>query len=318
METGSTPLQEHTMNQKVVTVVGATGSLGKKIVQALVAMDVRVRALVRPTSNRKELEKLGVTDFVIGDMLDPASLLKALSADPKTDAIIACAAGYTRHTKGDNPKIDTEGYRNLVDATKAAGIPRFVLISILECDKAPNVPHFYHKYLVEKYLRGKGQPFIALRAGAFLDQTRDFVLAKIQKGVFPAFVSGAAYGMIYTPDLARYAALAAASIPDNALNAVVDVGWDRPASGTSLALAFSNVLGKTIVAKPAFPPFVTGVMLPLIGLFVSGVKDMHEMIKWIGAGVYTSKNTQKQKELFGDLPTIEEAVKRYCKDRGLI
>jgi uncharacterized protein YbjT (DUF2867 family) len=306
------------MNKKVVTVAGATGSLGLKIVRALIEKDAHVRALVRATSNRKELGKLGVADFVVGDMLDHASLIRALSANPKADAIIASAAGYTRHTKGDSPKTDTEGYRNLVDATKAAGISRFVLISILECDKAASVPHFYHKHLVEKYLQEKGQPFIALRAGAFLDQARDFVKARIQKGVFPAFVPDAAYGMIYTPDLARYAAIAATSVPETALNIAVDVGWDRPATGASVADAFSKVLGKPIIAKPAFPSFLTNVVMPFFGLFVPGLKDMNEMMKWIGSGVYTSKNTQKQKELFGDLPTIEEAVRRYCKDRNLV
>ena len=40
-------------------------------------------------------------------------------------------------TKGDNSKTDTEGHRTLVDAAKTAGVPRLVLISIVECDKAP-------------------------------------------------------------------------------------------------------------------------------------------------------------------------------------
>jgi uncharacterized protein YbjT (DUF2867 family) len=306
------------MNQKLVIVVGATGALGLKIVKALMEKDVHVRALVRATSNRTALYNLGVTDFVIGDMMDPGSLANAFSSGSKSDAIIASAAGYTRHTKGDNPKIDTEGYRNLVDAVKAVGIPRFVLVSILECDKAKQVSHFYHKYLVEEYLREKGQPFIALRAGAFLDQARDFVLPRVQKGVFPVFVPNAAYGMIYTPDLARYVALAATSLPEREINTSVDVGWDEPATGTNVALAFSKVLGKTIVARPAFPSFIVNVILPLAGLFVGGVKDMHTMVKWMGSGAYTSKNTQRQKELFGDLPTIEEAVRRYCKDRKLI
>jgi len=306
------------MKQKVVTVIGATGALGLKIVKVLVDQKTHVRAMVRTTSNRIKLQNLGVTDFVIGDMMDPDSLLKALSSTPKSDAIIASAAGYTRHTKGDNPKTDTEGYRNLVDATKAAGIPRFVLISILECDKATEVPHFYHKYLVERYLLEKKQPFIALRAGAFLDQAKDFVLPKIQKGIFPIFVPGVAYGMIYTPDLARYAALAATNLPNRELNTTVDVGWDRPASGASIAEAFSKVLGKKIIEKPAFPPFVTDVIVPFIGLFIDGINDMHKMMKWIRNGEYTSKNIQRQKKLFGDLPSIEEAVRRYSKDHKLI
>ena len=42
------------------------------------------------------------------------------------------------------------------------------------------------------------------------------------------------------------------------------------------------------------------------------------MYKWIQKGMYTSKNPEKQMELFGELPTLEEAVKRYCNDKGLV
>jgi uncharacterized protein YbjT (DUF2867 family) len=45
-----------------------------------------------------------------------------------------------------------------VDAAKNAGVPRFILISILECDKAPGVPHFRQKYMTEQYLAEKRQP----------------------------------------------------------------------------------------------------------------------------------------------------------------
>jgi len=306
------------MDKKIVTIAGATGFLGEKIAKELISQGAHVRAMLRATSNRTKLEKLGVTDFVTGDMMDPDSLKKALAQSPKADTVIASAAGYTGHTKGDNQKTDTEGYKNLADAAKAANISRFVLISILECDKAPEVPHFYHKYLVEKHLKDIGQPFIALRPGAFLDQAKDFVLPKVQKGIFPAFVPGVSLGMIYTVDLARYAAMAAISVPDSELGITVDVGWDKPVSGEDLAEAFSKVLGKKIVSKPTFPGFVVNYVLPVIGMLNPNVKDMYSMIKWIKTGVYKSKNTQKQKELFSDLPTVEEAVIRYCKDNKLV
>src|ERR1700733_15109099 len=117
---------EYNMERKVVTVVGATGKLGLEIVKALLAQGADVRAMVRSTSNRSKLEALGVTDFVIGDMLDAQSLKTALIKNPLSDAIVACAAGYTRHSKGDSTKTDTQGYRNLVDASKEAKIPRFI------------------------------------------------------------------------------------------------------------------------------------------------------------------------------------------------
>jgi len=306
------------MAKKIILLAGSTGFLGEKIAKEVIAQGAHVRALVRTTSNRSNLENLGITDFVTGDMMDPVSLEKAFAQSPKADAIIANVAGYTGHTKGDNQKTDTDGYRNLVDATKVANISRFVLISILECDKAPEVPHFYHKYLVEKYLMEIGQPFISLRAGAFLDQAKDFVLPKVQKGIFPALAPGVSLGMIYTGDLARYAAMAAISVPESALGTTVDVGWDRPVSGEDLAEAFSKVLRKKVVSKPAFPGFAVNFALPLIGIFNPGIKDLHSMLKWIKTGVYKSKNTQKQKELFSDLPTVDEAVRRYCRDMKLV
>ncbi len=306
------------MNAKHVVVAGATGDLGSKIAAALLAQGAEVTAMVRATSDRSKLEKLGVQKFVVGDMMDKDSLQEALSRERGFDAIVASAAGYTRHSKGDSPLTDTEGYRNLVDATKAAGIPRFVLISILECDKATTVPHFYNKYLIETYLRERQQPFIALRPGVFLDQARDYILPKITRGILPVFFPKGNYGAIYTPDLARYTAMAATSLPDAALNTTIDVGWSTPVNTETLAAAFQNVLHKPIKTEPVIPPFVLNVVLPVVAKFNGYVDDMIRMINWVKTGAYVSKNADRQKELLGELPAVEEAVRRYCKDRNLI
>lgn len=311
-------IKKNNMDKKKVVVAGATGTLGNKIAAALLSEGAEVTAMVRATSNRSNLEKLGIKNFVIGDMMNKDSLKEALSPKHGFDAIVSGAAGYTRHTTGDNPQTDTVGYRNLVDATKEAGIPRFVMISILECDKAINVPHFYNKYLTEKYLAEKKQPFIALRAGGFIDQARDNVLPKLTKGILPVFFMGVNYGTVYTPDLARYAAKAATSLPDSDLNTSVDIGWSTPVNSETLVTAFSKVLKKPIKAEPVIPPFLVKVMFPILAKFNSGLDDMLQMLKWVKTGNYISKNPLRQKELFGDLPTIEEGVTRYCKDRNLV
>lgn len=305
------------MDQKKVLVAGATGYLGNKIVAELLKLGAEVTAMVRASSDRSKLLEMGVKNFVVGDMMDALSLSEAVSPGYGFDAIVASAAGYTKRTKGDSPITDTIGYQNLVDATKAAGIPRFVLISILESDKAKSVPHFYNKYLIEQYLKEKKQPFIALRPGAFLDQTPDFIIKKITKGMFPSFLTGT-YGIVYTPQLARYTALAAVDLPDTELNTSVDIGWNTPVNEQILAAAFAKVLKKNIAVKPVIPPFVLKYILPVVAKFNDNIDDMYQMIKWIGTGVYISKHPQRQKELFGDLPTAEESVEQYCRDRQLI
>jgi uncharacterized protein YbjT (DUF2867 family) len=308
------------MPTRPVMVVGASGTLGTEIVRALLRKGARVKAMVRATSDRTRLESLGVTDFVVADLRDASSLQQALLEEPRAEAVIASAAGFTVHsarTKGDNSRTDIEGYRDLVDAVKKASVPRFILISILECDKAPDVPHFRQKFATEKYLAERLQPFLALRAGAFLDRAQDVVASKVQKGDFPDIVPGVAMDMIYSPDLARYAAEAALDLPPSALNQSVDVRCDVPATGPMVAAAFTRALGRTVVAKPVFSSVIVA-MLPLVAWFVPRLRDRVAVLTWIRKGGYISHEGQKQKDLFGELPTIKDSVTRYCRDRGLI
>jgi uncharacterized protein YbjT (DUF2867 family) len=307
------------VNTKTVAVVGASGTLGAHIVEALLAKGARVRAIVRATSNRTKLAALGVTEFIEADLNDRASLQRALETEPRAAAVVASAAGFSAHsaqTKGDNSRTDTDGYRNLVDAAKNVGAPRFILISILECDKAPGVPHFSQKYQTEKYLAEMRQPYLALRAGAFLDRAKDIVPQKVRKGVFPDILPGTPMALVYSRDLARYAAQAALDVPDSALNQCVDIGCDVPATGAMVAAAFTRVLGRPIVAKPVFPRLLFAIM-PLLAPLFPRLGDQLAVMRWLRKGGYVSREPQKQKELFGELPTIEETVARYCRDKKL-
>ena len=308
------------METTIVTVVGASGTLGSHIVEAILEKGARVRAMVRATSDRTKLEALGVTDFVVADLNDPASLQRAMTAEPRAVAVIASAAGFSAHsarTKGDNSRTDTEGYRNLVDATKNAGVPRVVLISILECDKAVDVPHFYQKFQTEKYLAEKRQPYLSLRAGAFLDRAKDIVPDRVRNGSFPDILPGVPMALVYSRDLARYAAQAALDVPASALNQSVDIGCDTPATGAMVAAAFTRVLGRPVVAKRVFPRIFFAVMPPLVW-FMPRLRDSLAVVAWLRKGGYVSRDTRKQKNLFGELPTIEETVARYCRDKGLV
>jgi uncharacterized protein YbjT (DUF2867 family) len=311
--------EEKVMEIRTVTVVGASGTLGSAIVGALLERGVRVRAMVRATSSRTKLESLGVTDFVVADLMDPNSLQRALTVSPQAEAVVASVAGFSAHTaltQGDNSRTDTEGYRNLVDAAKNASVPRLILISILECNNAPGVPHFHQKFVTEEYLAEKRQPYLALRAGAFLDRAKDIVFTKVQKGVFPDIVPGVAMSMIYSPDLARYAAQAALDVPAQALNQSVDICCNVPATGAMLATAFTQSMGRPVVAKPVFPRLFIAVM-PLVAWFVPALRDRIALLAWLRKGGYVSRDTQKQKDLFGELPTVEDSVARYCRDKGL-
>ena len=305
------------VESRIVTVVGATGSLGH-IVEALLERGVHVRAMVRATSDRTSLGALGVTDFVIGDLNDAASLQRALAMQPSAAAVIASAASFSAHsakTKADNSRADTDGYRDLIDAARAAGVPRFILISILGCDRAPSVPHFRQKSEAEQHLLKTGQPYLALRAGAFIDRSRDIVPEKLAKGVFPDLLPGVPMALVYARDLARYAARAALDLPESALNGSVDIG-SPPATGGDVAAAFTKVLGRPIRPTPVFPAWLLP-LLPLAVLFAPRLRDQLTVMRWLRLGGYVSRDPLRQKALFGELPSVEDTVARYARDKRL-
>ncbi|MGQ4332578.1 SDR family oxidoreductase [Streptomyces hayashii] len=230
-----------------VLVVGATGSLGGKVVDELLARGKNVRALVRPASDAGRLESRGV-QIARGDMLDIDSLVAAMNG---ADAVITTAAGYTRGGKNAHD-IDTVGNANLAEAAHRTGIRRFVLTSILTSDQTPGVPHFWHKKLAEDKLEQLGVPFVALRPGAFLDQVASMAGDPLDKGRM-VWIGKATIPLtfVHTSDLAAY--LAAAVDVEAEAGERIDIGWDHPVSMREVADVMGRRAGKKIkvVAVPS-------------------------------------------------------------------
>jgi uncharacterized protein YbjT (DUF2867 family) len=295
------------MSDAPVLVVGATGWLGGQVVRALRARGKKVRALVRPASNASRLEADGV-EIARGDMMDPPSLTQAMDG---ADAVITTAAGYTRHSKGDSDEIDVVGNRNLADAAARASVRRFVLTSILTCDQTPDVPHFWHKKQMEDRLEEQGVPFVALRPGAFLDQVARFGGDPFAKGRLSWFGSPTVpLTFVLTADLAAF--LAAAVDADVTPGDRIDIGWDRPVSMKDIAEIAGRLLSKRIRVR-SIP---TGV-IDTAGRLIPNpmVKDMASMIDWFQTGRYVA-DTRRQREVFGVVPTAEDAIGRYVTALG--
>jgi uncharacterized protein YbjT (DUF2867 family) len=298
---------------KSILVVGGTGYLGGKVVLHLLKQGAKVSALVREGSDAKGLESKGVT-IVRGDLSKPETLLPALK---NIDAVVSTAIGYSNRKKGDNLKnVDDLGNRNLVDALKQADIQRFVFTSILTADKAQSVPHFWQKKLIEDYLDTKGVPYIALRPGAFLDQStqQDFFAKGLKKGKLQMFGSTAAkWTYILTDDLANY--LATAAIDDTIPNGKIDIGMNEPMSIEMITQYASEFTGTNIKAS-SMPWFIIGPIFSLIGLFKAETADMKRMFDYMLSGVYIA-DTTLQAKYFGKVPTPKDSVFRYCEQIGL-
>lgn len=292
-----------------VLVVGGTGMLGSQVVAQLLSRGKQVRAVVRPGSDATRLEAAGAT-IARGDMMDLDSLIRAMDG---ADSVITTAAGYTRHSKGDTPQIDTIGNSNLAEAARRTHVRRFVLTSILTCDQTPDVPHFWHKKLAEDRLEELGVPFVALRPGAFLDQVTRFGGDPFSKGRLTWLGSPRVpLTFVLTPDLAGY--LAAATDTPGIDGQRIDIGWDRPVSMQEVAEISGRLLRKRIRVR-TIPTGLIRAAGTVLGPINPMVKDMGAMAGWFQSGRYVA-DTTRQREVFGAVPAAEDAITRLLNSLG--
>jgi dihydroflavonol-4-reductase len=111
-----------------VFVTGATGFLGAHVARALSNQGADLRALVRPTSDLRNLEGLSGVETVTGDLQLPASLRSALQG---CDALMHVAADYRLWVR--DPKAmyaaNVDGTRALLQLAREAGVGRVVYTS---------------------------------------------------------------------------------------------------------------------------------------------------------------------------------------------
>ena len=106
---------------------GASGFVGAAVLRALLAEQHDVRVLVRPQSDRRNLEGLRV-DVVVGDLTDRASVERAVGG---CEAVFHVAADYRLWV----PRPDgiyaanVEGTRNIMRAAGERGVRRIVYTS---------------------------------------------------------------------------------------------------------------------------------------------------------------------------------------------
>ncbi|TMA29643.1 MAG: NAD-dependent epimerase/dehydratase family protein [Deltaproteobacteria bacterium] len=112
-----------------VLLTGGSGFLGSYVAEQLCAEGHTVRALVRPRSDKRVLQKLGACEFAPGAIEDRASLDGAVEG---VDAVVHVAGIVKARSPAEFYATNTQGTKNLVDAALAGGgIKRFVYVSSL-------------------------------------------------------------------------------------------------------------------------------------------------------------------------------------------
>jgi uncharacterized protein YbjT (DUF2867 family) len=144
-------------------IVGATGTLGRQITRRALDEGHQVRCLVRSLRKAAFLKEWGA-ELVPGDLCEPETLKPAFEG---IDAVIDAAT--TRATDSLSIRqVDWQGKVNLIQATKAANVDRFIFFSILDAEKFPNVPLMEIKRCTELFLAESGLNYTILRPCGFM------------------------------------------------------------------------------------------------------------------------------------------------------
>lgn len=224
----------------MILVAGGTGHLAAELIPRLLAGGTRVRILTRNCDRARR--RLGdLPELVEGDVRNPESLAKAMRG---VDAVVSAVTGFG--VGADGPRaVDFEGNRNLVRAAEAAGVRRFVLLSMHGASANHRMELARMKHRSEELLRASVLDWTILRPTPFMELWAGIVGDPIAKaGKTLVFGTGAnPINFTAERDLARIIELV---LLDHRLGrAALDVGGPGNLTFSRLIAQIESATGRT-------------------------------------------------------------------------
>ncbi|WP_427136419.1 SDR family oxidoreductase [Pseudarthrobacter sp. S9] len=238
-----------------IVITGATGQLGRHVVEALLERNVPAEEIV---ATGRSIEKLA--DFAARgvqvksmDYDDPASVAAALTGARKVLLISSSEVGKNRPAQ----------HRTVIEAAKAEGVDLLAYTSNANADANKTLLGKDHK-ATEAILAEAGVPFTLLRNGYYFENWTDQIEGTLVQG---ALVGSAGDGRVNAATRADYAeAAATVLLADDQAGKVYELGGDVAFTVTDLAAEISAAAGKTIVYRdlpaPEYVAMLVGVGVP--------------------------------------------------------
>ncbi len=138
------------MEQRVVTIIGGTGFVGRYVVKQLAAAGYTIRVISRNPNSALHLKTSGNVGQIVlesADLTNPKSLVGKIE---DSYAIINLTGIMFESGTQTFAGLHTHGTEKLAQMAKAAGVKRFVHLSALGVDKASGSHYARSKMLGEK------------------------------------------------------------------------------------------------------------------------------------------------------------------------
>ena len=217
-----------------ILVTGATGNVGRNVVEQLVKRGADVHALVRDPAKANLPANVSVAQ---GDLLDVDSLRSAFSG--VSTLFLLNAVGADEFTQA----------ITALNIAREAGVERVVYLSVIHSDVYVDVPHFAGKYGVERMIEQLGFSATILRPAYFISNDLTIKDVVLGYGIYPMPIGSKGLAMIDARDVGEIAAIELIrrekgdrSLPLDRINLV---GPDT-LTGSAVASIWSEVLNRAI------------------------------------------------------------------------
>lgn len=212
-----------------ILVIGGTGQIGSLLLAELARRGRRARVMIEKSKDSKLSDGFEAID---GDLLDPASILRALDGVTAVFLLV--------------PVVPDETMRTLLalDVMREASVPHIVYQSQVTLDYLDN-PHTAAKAAAEAMIVRAGLPATILRPAYFFQNDvaeREAILA----GRYRPPIGHKGVSMVDARDIAEVAAIALTDRDLFGSDAIVDLVGPDALTGEAAAAIWSSALGREI------------------------------------------------------------------------
>ncbi len=293
-------------NLMTVLVTGATGFLGRRVVQKLLDHNYQVRCLVR-TPGRERILSQDSVDVYYGSINDPEALLSACQG---VEQIIHLVAVIREQGAVTYDAVNRGGVEKVVAAARAAGgVQHFVHVSALGAGNNPEFSYLQSKWQGERAVIESGLTYTIIRPAIIFGEGDEFLnaLAALVRlfPLVPVISTGRnRLQPIWVDDVAQCIAL---SLSRHDLQRhTLELGGPEQLSYNEIVTIISRVMGKRRM-RLHIPTWLMRINVAIMDLFMSRPPINSEMLKMLRVRNVAEVDTVEQ--TFGFTPTgLEEGI----------
>jgi NADH dehydrogenase len=160
----------------MIFITGATGFVGRNLMEALKEEHPRIRCLVRDDRKAETIRSLGC-EVVIGDITDPSSLEGALD---DVETVVHLVGIIEERGDATFKIVHVDGTANLISESIRKGVKRIFYQSALGSDINSPFNYLKTKAEAEEIVKSSGIPFIIFRPSLIVGEGDGFTEKMIQ------------------------------------------------------------------------------------------------------------------------------------------